>query len=251
MGVVGLVVVLLVIVGGLWFANGHTVAHPDNCEAGGPTGITVIAIDATDVLNEIQRLALRNELTDIVERLPVNEGVQIWRVAPSEGAVPDAAGPLICKPERTGNPWRQNPKQVERRYVVRFQEAVFNEIDEFIKAGSEPQSPIMESIQAIAIRTFDLPEYHDVRRRTLVVASDLMQNTSTLTQLHGVEPFEKFAATQNYRRVVARLAGVHVELLYLQRTNSPPFKRHIEFWQRYFADAGATVERVKPVAGVS
>jgi len=251
MGTAGLIVVTLLILSGVWFATGHTTLRADNCEPSGPTGISVIAIDATDVLNEVQRLALRNELTDIVERFSVNEGVQVWRIAPAEDAVPKAAGPLICKPDRTANPWRQNTKQVERRYVERFQRPIYEEIDEFIKAGSEPKSPIMESIQAIAIRTFDLPEYQNVHNRTLVLASDLIQNTSTYSQLHGVDRFEAFAATQSYRRVSARLAGVRIELLYLQRTNSPPFKRHVEFWQQYFRDAGANVERVKPVAGVS
>ena len=222
-----------------------------NCTPAGPRAITVIAIDATDVLNEVQRLALRNELTKVVDGLNEDDGVQVWRIAPSSNAVPDAAGPLLCHPGRTANRWFQNQRFVEKAYSDNFRTPIISQLDRFVEASAAPQSPIMESIQAIAIRTFGLSKYASVKDRVLLLASDMIQNTATHSQVRGISAFPQFQASAGYRAVSSQLTGVRVQVLYLQRPTSIGYKEHVEFWQQYFAASGAQLDRVLPIAGLS
>ena len=199
----------------------------------------------------MQRLALRNELTKVVDDLQPDDGVQVWRVAPSATELPDAAGPLLCNPGETVNPWVGNPTIARNNYLDKFRTPVLSQLDAFIRGISSLQSPIMESVQAIALRTFDRPEYRSVSEKALVLASDMIQNTATYSQLHAIEPFDKFERSLASKKLAPHLAGVRVTLLYIQRPLAPSYKQHIEFWQRYFLSAGASLERVIPVAGMS
>ena len=239
------------VVGWLRFRTSSVTRDANNCRPEGPESITVVAVDATDVLDAIQRLALTNELTTVVDSIPLDAGVQVWRVAPSETAVPDAAGPLLCNPGEKANRWLENENLVKRRYLERFRQPLLSQLDQFVQAKSSPQSPIMESIQAIAIRTFDQPQYRNITDKRLVIASDLIQNTATYSQLHSIEAFDRFAQSVAFHRLAPRLNGVRVSLLYIQRPTSPNFKQQIEFWQQFFFKAGASLDGVRPVAGMN
>lgn len=253
-GVFILALVVIVVLGAVAFVFRLDGLGVGTCSVSKLRSLTVIAIDATDVLNDVQRLSLHNELIATIGGVPKGGGVQIWRIAPTAGTLPDAAGPLTCNPgdAMTANPWFSNPRLVDRTYSDTFRQPLIAAIDRFIAAQSEPQSPIMESIQSIGVRTFAVAPSRSILSKRLILASDLIQNTSNYSQLHSVEPFEQFARTLNYRRVAPPiLSDVSVELLYLQRSNGPSYKQHIEFWQQYFARAGARVDRVVPIVGVS
>src|SRR5438045_1309306 len=82
-GVAGIIVVAIAVLVGFVIAGPWRPPH-SGCLDTGPRSLTVIAIDATDALHEVQRLAVRNELTAVIDQIPKNGGVQVWRIAPSE-----------------------------------------------------------------------------------------------------------------------------------------------------------------------
>ena len=53
-----------------------------------------------------------------------------------------------------------------------------------LSQASSNASPIVETLQAIAVRSFSTPELHQVKDKTVILASDLVQNTA-LAQLAG------------------------------------------------------------------
>ena len=236
----------------LWINRGSQARGDDNCLAAGPVALNIIAIDVTDELSAVQRLALRNELVRILERVNVDEAVQIWKIAPSASDVPEAVGPLLCNPGRIANRWFQNPGRVEATFIEGFWTPLNDQLDELLEGSSSEASPIMESMQAMALRVFDNPDYPDINRQTLILASDMIQNTAAHSQLNGVQPFESFSQSSSYRGLrTDLLTDVQVKILYIQRPLQPTFGEHIEFWQDYFSSSGASLEEVVPVTGLS
>jgi len=242
---------------GLIFAIGFAVymtidrSRQHGCAAAGPSSLTAVIVDSTDQLTAVQRLALENELIGVVDNLPVGGGIQFWRVAPSSKHVPEAEGAVVCNPGKTTSQWTGNPAKVQKSYQNNFYTPSVATVRRLVSAHSEAESPIMETIQAVALRVFGAPEFAAVKDRRLVLASDLLQNSPTLNQLATVGPFEEFRHSDGFERVAAPLNNVNVEVLYLRRERSPQGKVHIEFWQSYIAANGGILIHLKSIAGVS
>ena len=127
-----------------------------------------------------------------------------------------------------------------------------NQIDELLGGSPSEASPIMESVQAMALRVFDNPEFANVGGRTLVLVSDMIQNTPDHSQIGGVQPFESFRRSPGYRRLITDvLADVGVKILYIQRPLQPAYGEHVQFWSDFFSASGAVLESVVPVTGLS
>ena len=108
----------------------------------------------------------------------------------------------------------------------------------------------MESIQQVSVQEFLGKDLETVPKQ-LVIVSDMLQNTAGFSQYHGVEPFDTFRQSPYYIKVRTSLSKVEVTLFYLRRSTSGNLqgRRHIEFWENYFKDAGATLVDVKSVDG--
>lgn len=220
----------------------------DNCPPPAPAGLQAILIDSTDALTEAQRIDVRNRLISFRESLPVGWAVQVWRVAPSAEAVPQPLGPIICKPDPSPNPFTTNRREGLRRYHE-FEETVQALFDTALSSMAEPQSPILEAIQAIGLRFFQDPRYENVQSRRILIVSDLIQNTAAISHIPAVPSFDRFRATEAYTRLRIELAHVRVTVLYLSRPGAETRAGHIEWWQRLFADYHAVLERVERVSG--
>jgi hypothetical protein len=220
-----------------------------NCPSGEPDGMTVLLVDSTDSLGEAQRLDLRNQLLAEVANTPRGGAVQLWRVA-AGGEVPAPASELTCNPGSEANPWIENEHRIARNYNDRFRKPLELQLEALIEGQSDRESPIMETVQAIALRTMTSTMRSRGQRR-LIIASDLLQNTSLYSQVRTIEPFAAFKTSQAFQAVSGPLNGVSVELHYIRRRNPVQGREHIEFWQAFFASQGATLARVVPVAGLN
>jgi hypothetical protein len=153
------------------------------CPAGGLKTITVAIVDATDELSGVQKLSLQNELQTVVDSVPVGGGLEWWRVARSASEVPRPWKDMVCKPPKTVSWWIGNPKQVEKYYNEHFYQPMLDTVTELATGRSEPESPIMETIQAVGLRVFAAPRYAAATSKTLVIASNLLQNSPAFHQL--------------------------------------------------------------------
>jgi hypothetical protein len=244
---VALIVATLAVVGALalmyWRASGDPTDRSTMCPNNGPEGLTVFVVDATDAITAIQRASLHNHFEQVVTSLPARWAIELFTVEPVGTTLLHRAGERICNPGRESNFWTQNPRLVEKRWHDAFWEPLQQWEAQVIKTPSAGESPILESLQSIAVTEFQTAAMQG-RSRKLVIVSDMLQHTNGLSQYQTIQRFADFSQSSYYKSVHTDWTGVDVEILYITRPGTPQGRQHIEFWQQYFAASGGTVTHV-------
>jgi len=213
--------------------------------------ITAVLIDRTDRFNVVQQASIRRRLDELREEIPVGGALAIYSVSPTEKELlrPEFK---MCNPGRGDkvNPLIGNPRIVERRWKKGFDEPLQRVFNDMLAPGAAEESPIMESIQSIAVSTFSGPRFKNLARQ-LVLVSDMLQHTKEVSHYSGDLDFAKLKESDYYRKVRANLKGVKIIIFYINRENSAELqgRNHIEYWQKYFADQGAILTRVVSIEG--
>ncbi|HEY9788371.1 MAG TPA: hypothetical protein V6D17_23480 [Candidatus Obscuribacterales bacterium] len=210
----------------------------------------MLLVDKTDPLTTIQREALRQELRKIKEDIPIHTGIEVYSVAPVQTHLLTPEAPMVCNPG-TGaavSAWTGNPRLVNKLWDERYSRPLEHLFDQMLSFGTAPVSPIFESIQSVAVGAFG-PLRPAAEYRRLIIISDLLHNTPQFSQYGGPGSFDDFRRTDYYRRVRPDLRGVQVEIIYLRREGTEQGRSHIEFWQDYFRDSGASVIHVTALQG--
>jgi hypothetical protein len=214
--------------------------------------VTVVLLDLSSTLSDVQRLDVKNELTRLRDTIPRFGRIDIFAV---DDHAPRVLEPLLrlCNPGRGEdmNQIYQNPQLARQRWERDFASTLGAAIAKLLETPESATSPIFEAIQAVALQTFDDPKLDAVESRRLVLVSDLMQNVpGHLRMYDGIPAFEQFAKTPYYLDVKADLKNTDVTIFYLQRQSSQRlWQPQIEFWSQYFEAQGASVERVLPLSG--
>ena len=250
----GLAFVALVVGGGTLYYKSTTTTEVDPTTlcplASSYSAVLGILLDVSDSLTEAQRLEIQNQLARIRRGLPRLGLVEVYTVGSLDEPLPQAVI-HICNPG-TGkdlNQLYQNPDLAYRRWLT-FDDTVSKTLLRQMSSPPNKASPIFEAIQAMAARTFGLPQYDAVPKH-LVVVSDLLQNVpGALNMYHPLPPFKAFRSSGYFTRVGANLRGVRVTIYYLARPNSRTQGRtHAEFWNQYFLAQGAVVDTLTKVYG--
>jgi len=235
----------------IWKKGQQVKADPITlCPVDSPRGITVLLIDRTEPLNLIQKEDLRQHLARLRDTLPLYSAIEVYSIGPTASGVLKPEAPRICNPGRGQglSPLVANPALVERQWQSLFAVPLERILDQLLKDGEQPTSPILESIQSVALTAF-APLPTELRPRRLIVASDMLQNTPELSHYDQVIPLSQLGTTSYYHRVRATLTDVEVEILYVRRDTGRQGAAHIQFWQDYFADSGARLTHVIKLAG--
>lgn len=220
---------------------------PDYCRPGGPDGILAIAIDATDVLSEAQRLDVLNQIEAVIAEADPNWRVELWNVAPSSG-VPDISSEATCIPPQNASPLTGNPAQARARFAA-FKASMHRKLTDVLTQHGSSGSPILESIQAVGLRSFGSPESANARAHRLLLVSDLVQNTSRVTFIGGLPAYEDFRTSKTFEAIRAPLRGATVDVLFLSRANGVSSSELVGWWQKYFGDVGASLASVQRIVG--
>ncbi len=223
------------------------------CPVDGPRSLTVVLVDTTDPLDAVQKEDVSKRLDDIKEKdVPRWGELELFTVRPTPADRLLRPELTVCNPGRGSeiSPFYGNPALVEKRWRKQFSDKTDEVLGRLLGSQSAESSPILESIQQAAVEAFLGRRVAQVPKR-LVVVSDMLQHTSCFSQYHGFEPFDSFCKSPCYLKVRPNLAGVDVTILYLRRAQAARIqgRRHIEFWQQYFKDAGATVTEVVSIEG--
>jgi hypothetical protein len=214
--------------------------------------VTVVLLDLSSALSDVQKLDVKNELTRIRDRVPRFGRIEIFAV---DDRAPRVLEPLLrlCNPGRGEDMSEiyQNPQLARQRWERDFASTLDGAIETLLGTPEAATSPIFEAIQAVSLRTFDDPALDDVPSRRLVLVSDLMQNVPGKLRMYDSIPvFDELARTPYWLDVKAELDEVDVTVLYLQRPSSQrTWQPQIDFWSRYFDAQGASIERVLPLSG--
>lgn len=214
--------------------------------------VTVVLLDLSSTLSDVQKLDVKNELTRLRDRIPRFGRIDVF-------AVDDRAARIVEPILRLCNPGRgedmnelyQNPQLARQRWERDFASTLNGALEKLLAMPEAATSPIFEAIQAVALKTFDDPALDGVQSRRLVLVSDLMQNVPGHLRMYDAIPkFDDFARTPYWLDVKADLKNVEVTVLYLQRpTSQRLWTSQVEFWSRYFDAQGASIERVLPLSG--
>ncbi len=256
-GGIAVVALLLLVVGARLtiFAPKPPDRDPETgCPEAGPAALTAILVDVTDQVGAISRADVLAHLDEYVAGSREDEMVLAFEAKPVGSEI---GAPLlsVCHP---GDPdqaseWTENPRLIRRRLEERFERPLEDLFADLLGREAAPTSPLMESVQSVAVSVLGRHEYADLPRR-LILVSDLMQNTRNLSFFRQAVDYDAFAATTGAAALRTDLRGTAVEVLFVQRAVHDRLdgaRGLIDFWQRWIEDQGGALIRVVRVDGLN
>ena len=238
--------------GGAWIYMEAASANPKIdqatlCPAGGPTGVAAVLIDTTDTLSPVQRLDVLNKLRGLREELPRGWLVAIYPVK-STPEQPPRASLSLCNPGR-GEGLGQltsNPALVEKRWREAFDTPLQDLLGGLVAAGQGTSSPIMETIQSVAVAEFGDPDKKTLPKR-LVLVSDMLQYSQKLYPIQRHQGLRRICQDGCLSIAEERSQGRRCGDPLRQQGEpgaAPERGDHIAFWTDFFADEGASISRI-------
>jgi hypothetical protein len=222
------------------------------CPVSGPRSLTVLLIDRTDPLTAVQQGALRKHLDAMQHEIERYGGLVVYSVGPIGEALLRPEASRLCNPGRREDihPAIGNPHLMERKWREQFAAPLAQLFTQLVKPHEAATSPIMESIQSVAITALRGSQLNQIPRR-LVIVSDMLQHTPAYSQYSTVASFEAFRQMPYYRQVRTDLTGIEVHIVYVRRDTRTRVqgRAHIEFWQQYIADMGGKLTHVLALEG--
>lgn len=222
------------------------------CGKHGSSSVTAIIIDNTDNLSEIQKASLRSKLKAVVERVPIHGKLDIYPIRETTSGTVQA-GFSRCNPGRGSdvNEVTGNPERVEKRWHETFEGPAWESVEMYLKPAQVKNSPLMETIQSVAISSFGEDVVTPGANKTLYVVSDMLQNSGGLNLYKGLPRQQDFFASEYFQSVAADLSGVNVEVLFLNRDSNAQRNDRViaEFWNDIFAKQRSSDYRITRIAG--
>ena len=216
-----------------------------------PESITVLLVDVTDPMNLPQRQDFLNQLGRLRSSIPRYGKLVVVKVDPISDRL---LMPVItrCNPgtaqdvdDLTGN-----PQAAQRRWEQQFRQPLDRAFEGMLTATSADRSPILESIQSVALTQFQSEDVQSIARR-LIVASDLLQNTDDISFYGQLPDPTELTSSQAFSRVRTDLRGVDVQLWMLQRADSRQSQPRAlpTLWEVIIDRQGGSLARLYTVSG--
>lgn len=242
----GLVALGLICLSGIGYSLLAQTAERDaqGCVVGKPLAASIaLVVDATDPLTQVHRARLARAVDDMLRDAPVDAKLIVLTIQPEEAPQEAFAR---CNPGATGNELTENVARVRALYQGTFAGPLRAAVDTLSGASGASRSPIIEALTALTQR----PDFdRRVPSRTLIVASDMLQNSSSYSQYRG-DMARTFRHSALARGDQADFAGIEVSVDYFVR----PDQRHRQgpahraFWDTWFKERGARAVRFLGVA---
>jgi hypothetical protein len=252
---VAVVIIVLAGLGGLfYFVNQRAAAlaslDPDSfCPKSGPGSQFDVLIDRTDALTEVQGEALKRQILAWADAVPKHGAFKVYEVGHGGALLQPVVS--VCNPGDGADQSSldSNPEMWKRRYQEKFTAPIQDMLDRMRLDEEQKQSPIMEGVQAIAVRDFG----PDASKgpKTLMVVSDLLQNQSGFSLYKDVPAIDTFWPTAYAASLRVNLTGVHVGIFLLHRMKAATRQTDAlgKFWIDWFERQGAEVDQFKSVPG--
>jgi hypothetical protein len=250
-GVLALAFVALVIAVSIYYS-----VHRDSpldkstmCPSPHPKGHVVLLIDKTDPLTFIQKQSFLTFLVELTQK-GVEPGALLSVFVIGEN-YKDSAKPVfeLCNPGRGEgkSELTANLNQLTKQYEQGFREPVLKLAGELQASEPAKFSPIFEMTQLVAVNGFRRTDIEGNRR--LIIFSDMLHNTPQFSMYRGNADFQAFKDSDYGKKLAVDLKGVEVELRYIMNSPKLQNRRHLQFWEQYFSNAGARVMAVTPMEG--
>jgi hypothetical protein len=237
-------------VGVMW---ARPIIGPDNCVyrdkrllARAPADQTVILVDQSEALTETHRRFALNFIKDYVAddtRFSVYARVALFTFSKAnfENGPTFRPSSDLCRPPSHGNDLYENNRKITKDFYQRFLVPVTTALEQSLTTEVGEWSPILETLQLISRSQ----EIEDSGRKTLIVVSDMLQHSNGFSHYRERRSYEDFVRSGFASDVKADFRDWNVIVIYLRRYRDRQLQQatHLEFWQRYFHDAGAKVTR--------
>lgn len=220
------------------------------CPEDGPRAITIVLIDASDALPSLARTQLVTFLQDVVNGLPPYALFELRVLDPAtEG------GQIIfakCNPGNGSNLSQitANPAYVRKRWNEGFRQPLQAALDSGSAPAAAKSSPIMETIQQIAVQRFDGAKVANLPKH-LILISDMIQNSKTYSQYKQPSTFAAYKNSPASKALWTNLHSADVTIRYILRdTIKINTGQHLEFWLNWFLSSGAKTVDSEKMQGV-
>jgi hypothetical protein len=212
------------------------------------TDQAVIVVDQSEALTETHRRFALNFIKEYVAddgNFPVRSRIALFTFSQSSFAAP--SGPDfrprsdLCRPPSQGNDLYENNRKITREFYQRFLVPVTAALEESFATHEGERSPILETLQLISRSQ----EIADTGRKTLILVSDMLQHTDGFSHYRDRRSYEDFVRSGFANDVRADFRDWSIVVIYLRRYRDRHLQQaaHLDFWQRYFADAGGRITR--------
>jgi hypothetical protein len=250
---IAIVVGLLTVIGFFWFRSvlSHRALDPETMCPTQLASVTVLLVDVTDPMNLAQRQDFANQLDRLVDEIPRYGKLVIAKVDPVSDRL---LAPVItrCNPGSASDTSdiNGNPQRLEKLHQEKFVAPLNAAYDKLLAASGANRSPILESVQSITLTELNKPSLGSIPKK-LVVASDLLQNTDSVSFYRGLPEPKQFVGGQPFSRVRTDLRHVDVELWMLQRNDSVSTQPRAlpDLWEKIIDADGGRLTRVYTVSG--
>ena len=214
--------------------------------------VTIFVIDTSDKLTPIQQTSLNERLWNYVKNIDKNNHqIQVFSVEKINEKILE---PLIkiCNPgdENEVSTWTGNKKITRLNFEKKFKEKIDKIFTDLLNKEASDKSPIMESIQFVAVSQLIKNENNDTKFKIILI-SDLLQNSENFSFYKGDFNFNKFYKSDNFRFLKSDFKNAEIELYFLNRKKDINLQNENlrDFWIQYFKSQEATVTRFLPIEG--
>jgi len=215
------------------------VDHKTLCPTDRIVSHTVLLVDRTDPLGKEGDHLLQSTFERIVASLARDERFSIFIIDSNGSKAPPVLFSRCAPSDGDDAHWLyENRRLINRHWKRAFVEPVGIVALRLREPAQASLSPIMETIQAVTrLPTFS-PSIGD---RTLVIASDFLQNVPAYSHYRSLPDYESFRKSLYAATVETDLTDVKVELVYLPnpKAGSRQTDEHRHFWLRYVSESGA------------
>lgn len=222
-----------------WNQKRNTTDPKTLCPSDGPLGHNILLVDKTDPMNLAQKAAFDLLVTDLVtNKTPPGYLLSIFVLGDDFVA---QTKPLVelCNPgdSRGHNELTENIKQINRQYKDRFLSPIFDQSTQLLSIAPAQESPILEMLQMVSLNS--IQKHRVDGPKTLIVLSDLLQNSKQLNMYRTSPTFEEFSNTSYAQKTKINFQGVDIQIHYLQNSPSLQVDKLFRFWREYFKASGA------------
>jgi hypothetical protein len=212
------------------------------------TDQTVILVDQSEALTDTHRRFALGFIKDYVaddDRLSVRSRIALFTFSKLNFESPSSPSfrpsSDLCRPPSQGNELYENNRKITKDFYLRFLVPVTTALEQSLTTEVGERSPILETLQLISRSQ----EIGDGGRKTLIIVSDMLQNTAGFSHYRDRRGYGDFVRSGFASDVKADFRDWNIIVVYLRRYRDRHLQQgaHVDFWQRYFHDTGGKVTR--------
>jgi hypothetical protein len=236
----------------VWFNLTHSPVEIDReslCPKAGPSSTTVVLIDVSDPLPAVAQEDVKAQIAEEVRKTAKFGLLELRLLDPKV----DGGQVLFsrCNPG-DGSDLSEitaNPEQERRKFEDGFEAPLASLLGRMVGADPATSSPIMESVQWIAVKQF-APTGQQKEKPRLIIVSDMIQHSANYSLYGGDASFERYRRSPAYEVLRTDLKDADTTVFLVHRKNSPESADQLlEFWSKWLADNNGSLIRVKKVQG--